>query len=115
VFRLHYVSLGRIQVVDISDAHPRIVLAKGLTSAYMETRLFATHHLGRLLQEFPQLTEWALQLMITQLYDTAMEVCDVAVMYLEEVCSDPENLEKVVQLRPTLEHLGDVGHPLFMR
>ncbi|KAK1923142.1 Rapamycin-insensitive companion of mTOR, middle domain-containing protein [Papiliotrema laurentii] len=97
------------------DAHPRIVLAKGLTSAYMETRLFATHHLGRLLQELPQLTEWALQLMITQLYDTAMEVCDVAVMYLEEVCSDPENLEKVVQLRPTLEHLGDVGHPLFMR
>lgn len=53
--------------------------------------------------------------MITQLYDTAMEVCDVAVMYLEEVCTDPMWLEKVVQLRPTLEHLGDVGHPLFMR
>jgi hypothetical protein len=53
--------------------------------------------------------------MITQLYDVAMEVCDVAVMYLEEVCSDTECLEKVVQMRPTLEHLGDVGHPLFMR
>jgi rapamycin-insensitive companion of mTOR len=53
--------------------------------------------------------------MITQLYDPAMEVCDVAVMYLEEACTEPVNLEKVVQLRPTLEHLGDVGHPLFMR
>ncbi|KAK8850712.1 hypothetical protein IAR55_004632 [Kwoniella newhampshirensis] len=97
------------------DAHPRIVLSKALTSSYMETRLFATHHLGRLLQEQPNLMDWGLQLMITQLYDTAMEVCDVAVMYLEEACTDPDCLEKVVQLRPTLEHLGDVGHPLFMR
>ena len=53
--------------------------------------------------------------MITQLYDTSMEVCEVAVMYLEEACLDPIYLEKVVQMRPTLEHLGDVGHPLFMR
>lgn len=59
--------------------------------------------------------DWALQLMITQLYDTTMEVCDVAVMYLEKVCTDPASLEKVVQLRPTLEHLGEVGYPLFMR
>nr|KIR45878.1 sterility protein Ste20 [Cryptococcus bacillisporus CA1280] len=97
------------------DAHPRIVLSKALTSSYMETRLYATHHLGHLLQEQPVLMDWGLQLMITQLYDTAMEVCDVAVMYLEEACTDPMWLEKVVQLRPTLEHLGDVGHPLFMR
>ncbi|WRT70894.1 uncharacterized protein IL334_007893 [Kwoniella shivajii] len=97
------------------DAHPRIVLSKALTSSYMESRLFATHHLGRLLQEQPNLLDWGLQLMITQLYDTSMEVCDVAVMYLEEACTDPNNLEKIVQLRPTLEHLGDVGHPLFMR
>ncbi|WVQ86186.1 hypothetical protein IAT38_008354 [Cryptococcus sp. DSM 104549] len=97
------------------DAHPRIVLSKALTSSYMETRLFATHHLGRLLQEQPNLIDWGLQLMITQLYDPAMEVCDVAVMYLEEACTDSLWLEKVVQLRPTLEHLGDVGHPLFMR
>ncbi|WVW80639.1 hypothetical protein I302_102625 [Kwoniella bestiolae CBS 10118] len=97
------------------DAHPRIVLSKALTSSYMETRLFATHHLGGLIQEQPNLLDWGLQLMITQLYDTSMEVCDVAVMYLEEACTDPNNLEKVVQLRPTLEHLGDVGHPLFMR
>ncbi len=53
--------------------------------------------------------------MITQLYDTSMEVCDVAVMYLEESCTDTGNLEKVVALRPTLEHLGDIGYPLFMR
>ncbi|ORX40861.1 Rapamycin-insensitive companion of mTOR, middle domain-domain-containing protein [Kockovaella imperatae] len=98
-----------------SDAHPRIVLAKALTSAYMETRLFATHHLARLLQEKSYLTDWALQLLITQLYDTSLEVCDVAVMYLEEICSDPAMLEKVVQFRPTLEHLDELGQQLFMR
>lgn len=81
----------------------------------METRLFATHHLGRLIQDYPALIDWAVGLMITQLYDTSMEVCEVAVMYLEEACLDPIYLEKVVQMRPTLEHLGDVGHPLFMR
>ena len=53
--------------------------------------------------------------MITQLYDTTMEVCDAAVMYLEEVCADSANLEKVDQLHPTLEHLGEIGHPLLMR
>lgn len=36
-------------------------------------------------------------------------------MYLEEACTDPLNLEKVVYLRPTLEHLGDIGATLFLR
>jgi hypothetical protein len=80
-----------------------------------ETRLFATHHLGRLLHDQPILQDWALQLLITQLYDTAMEVCDVAVMYLEEAGSDGAALEKVVSYQPCLEHLDDVGYPLFMR
>lgn len=79
------------------------------------TRMFATHQLGRILHDQPGLDDWALQLMITQLYDTSIEICDVAVMYLEEVCKDPIKLEKVVAMRPALEHLGDIGHPLFMR
>ncbi|TXT05984.1 hypothetical protein VHUM_03745 [Vanrija humicola] len=97
------------------DAHQRIVLSKALTSSYMETRLFATHHLGRLLNESPDLTDWAIQLLITQLYDPALDVCEIAVMYLEGACTDPVNLEKVVHLSPTLEHLGDIGANLFLR
>lgn len=105
-----------IECFDYSiDAHQRIVLSKALTSSYMETRLFATHHLGRLLHDAPDLTDWALQLLITQLYDPAMDVCEIAVMYLEEACHDPANLEKVVYLRPTLEHLGDIGANLYLR
>ena len=79
------------------------------------TRLFATHQLGRILQTTPVLDDWGLQLMITQLYDTDIEICDLAVMYLEEVCTDESKLQKVVAMRPALEHLGDIGHPLFMR
>lgn len=86
-----------------------------MTCADQETRLFATHHLGRLLHLHPNLQEWALELLITQLYDTAIEVCDVAVMYLEEVGSDGTALEKVVEYQPCLEHLDDIGYPLFMR
>lgn len=36
-------------------------------------------------------------------------------MYLEEACTDPVNLEKVVYLCPSLEHLGDIGANLFLR
>ena len=53
--------------------------------------------------------------MVTQLYDVAMDVCEAAVMYLEELCVNAEGLNKAVKLRPSLEHLGDVGYPLFMR
>ncbi|WOO81922.1 Target of rapamycin complex 2 subunit ste20 [Vanrija pseudolonga] len=97
------------------DAHQRIVLSKALTSSYMETRLFATHHLGRLLNESPDLTDWAIQLLITQLYDPALDVCEIAVMYLEGACTDPVNLEKVVHLSPTLDHLGDIAANLYLR
>jgi rapamycin-insensitive companion of mTOR len=79
------------------------------------TRLFATHQLGRILQSFLDLADWALQLMTTQLYDPAIEICDIAVMYLEEGCTEESKLQKVVAMRPALEHLGDIGHPLFMR
>lgn len=85
-----------------------------MTNHSQETRLFATHTLGSLLDD-PNLSAWALRLMLTQLYDPAMEVCDAAVLYLEEACATTETLEMVVNMRPSLEHLGEVGHPLFMR
>jgi rapamycin-insensitive companion of mTOR len=53
--------------------------------------------------------------MVIQLYDTIVEINHIAVMYLEEVCNDQTKLEKVVAMRPALEHLSDVGYPLFTR
>ncbi|BEJ06093.1 hypothetical protein CcaverHIS641_0306150 [Cutaneotrichosporon cavernicola] len=105
-----------IECFDYSiDAHQRIVLSKALTSSYLDTRSFTTHHLGRLLNKSPELTDWALTLLVTQLYDPAIDVCEIAVMYLEEACTEPVNLEKVVYLCPSLEHLGELGANLFLR
>ena len=59
--------------------------------------------------------DWALRLLLTQLYDPDMVVQEVAVRYLEEACEAPDVLEMVVEMHPTLEHLGDIGHPLLLK
>lgn len=76
--------------------------------------MFATEYLGNLLQTY-KAPYWVLELLITQLYDPAMDVCQVAVHFLEKACESLETLESVVNMRPTLEHLGEVGAPLLLR
>lgn len=59
--------------------------------------------------------EWAIRLLITQLYDPEVEVCEVAVRILEEACNQTHHLEFVVKCRPALDHLGEIGAPLLLR
>lgn len=35
--------------------------------------------------------------------------------YLEKVCESTEVLELVVSMMPSLDHLGETGHPLMLR
>ena len=56
-----------------------------------------------------------MDLLITQLYDPAIEICELAVKYLEKVCESTEILELVVSMMPSLDHLGETGHPLMLR
>ncbi|CAH7666254.1 hypothetical protein PPACK8108_LOCUS590 [Phakopsora pachyrhizi] len=59
---------------------------------------------------------WLIRLLLTQLYDPSPEVCGLAVEILEEACTASiEVLETVVQMRPSLENLGDVGVPLLLK
>ncbi|KAJ9098678.1 hypothetical protein QFC21_004326 [Naganishia friedmannii] len=97
-----------------ADGHPRIVLSKALTSNYMHTRLYATEHLGKIIAELGPET-WALELLVTQLYDTSPQVSEVAARNLETVCENLDTLQVVVNMRPILDHLGDVGQALLMR
>ncbi|CAI2163170.1 13482_t:CDS:10 [Funneliformis geosporum] len=98
------------------DGHPRILLSKVMTSGYKRVRLYATKHLGQVLRtSSKKFNEWGIQLLITQLYDPAMEVCQMAVRVLEETCNHKENIELLVKLRPSLDHLGEVGNPLLLR
>ncbi len=56
-----------------------------------------------------------MRLVLTQLYDPAPEVAEVAVRLLEEVCESKEFLQMVVELQPSLSHLGEIGDALLMK
>ncbi|PLW12704.1 hypothetical protein PCASD_21619 [Puccinia coronata f. sp. avenae] len=129
-----------IENVDYSiNGHCRLVLSKALTSSYKHVRLFATHHLEKLISRgdfslagptYPHVNNvptssptlmndaktWSIRLLLTQLYDPSPEVCGLAVEILEEACAGSiEVLETVVKMRPSVENLGDVGAPLMLR
>ncbi|KAJ1038031.1 hypothetical protein NDA10_005530 [Ustilago hordei] len=115
-----------IENVDYSiDGHSRIILAKALTSSYRDVRLFATRHLAELIrqQTLPAnakngsdaQSDWTISLLLTQLYDPSVDVRQLATKVVEEACASSHILEKVVSMRPTLDHLGDLGHPLLLK
>ena len=88
-------------------------------------RLWATNHLRHLIlaanspltlnTKHHETSQWAITQLVTQLYDTDVEVCETAVKILEEACNVTHNLEFVVQCRPALDHLGEIGAPLLLR
>jgi len=49
------------------------------------------------------------------MYDPAPEVCEMAVHFLEEACESKEILQLVVDMQPTMDHLGEIGHPLLLK
>ncbi|KAF5382569.1 hypothetical protein D9615_002880 [Tricholomella constricta] len=107
---------GIIENLDYNiDGHPRIVLSKALTSSYKHIRLYATQHLGDLIRGSASANAWTLRLLLTQLYDPAPEVCELAVHFLEEVCEAKDILQLVVEMQPTMDHLGEIGHPLLLK
>ena len=75
------------------DGHLRIIISKAMTSCSKEIRIFAT----RLLRKYATksmgtssstgVAEWAIRLLVTQLYDPDVEVCEVAIKILEEACN----------------------------
>ncbi|KAL7275461.1 hypothetical protein RUND412_001589 [Rhizina undulata] len=108
------------------EGHPRIILSKALTAGTKEVRLSATNHLRTLISTIAttqtpiapknsETAEWAIRLLITQLYDPDVEVCETAVKILEEACNVTHSLEYVVKCRPALDHLGEIGAPLLLR
>ncbi|THH08497.1 hypothetical protein EW145_g2671 [Phellinidium pouzarii] len=107
---------GIIENIDYTnDGHPRIVLSKALTSSYKHIRLYATKHLGKLIQASPNASAWMLRLLLTQLYDPDPSVCELAVQFLEEACESQDILKIVVEMQPTLEHLGEVANSLLYK
>lgn len=107
------------------DSHLRVMLSKALTACPKNIRIYSTKLLRKYATtiEFsndfersePGHCEWAIRLLVTQLYDPEVEVCEVAVQILEEACNRRAYLEYVVRCRPALDHLGEIGAPLLLR
>lgn len=103
--------------------HPRVLLSKALTAGTKEMRIHATNVLrkyatrqrvtptGQIISD----SKWAIQLLVTQLYDPEVEVCATAVKILEKACNSKALLEYIVECRPALDHLGEIGAPLLLR
>lgn len=103
------------------DGHLRIIISKAMTSCSKEIRIFSTRLLRRYATrpmqnaESSGVAEWAIKLLVTQLYDPEIEVCEIAIKILEEACNQTQSLEYVVKCRPALDHLGEIGAPLLLR
>ncbi|KAI9599428.1 Rapamycin-insensitive companion of mTOR, N-term-domain-containing protein [Syncephalis fuscata] len=81
----------------VHDGFPRAILVKMLTSEATSARWLATCQLRNLVHEkLPNFHEWA-------------------VTALDEACEYPGHLEMLVRLCPMLDHLGELGRPLFFR
>ena len=105
------------------DSHPRIILSKAMVAGSKQRRITAT----RMLRKYAMMpiqtqtvvgggaAEWAIRLLVSQLYDPEIEVCEVAIKILEEACNNITSLEYVVKCRPALDHLGEIGAPLLLR
>jgi hypothetical protein len=93
--------------------HPRIIFSKTLIGASKKTRIFATQYLRQLLRaDVAEFSDWGVRFLYTQTYDPVIEICEKAVMTLEEACSNEVNLASLVKLRPSFDHLLDLGTPL---
>lgn len=108
------------------QGHPRVLLSKALTSGTKDIRIYATDVLHKCTVRRPTShnntafgdpsgSKWAIQLLVTQLYDPEIDVCAAAVKILEKACNRKAYLEHVVECRPSLDHLGEIGAPLLLR
>ena len=107
------------------DSHFRVMLSKALTSCPKSIRVFSTRLLRKYATAAPILgngqarssrgPEWAIRMLVTQLYDPEVQVSEIAIQILEEVCNRKAQLEYVVKCRPALDHLGAIGAPLLLR
>lgn len=106
------------------QGHPRVLVSKALTAGTKDIRIHATNALRKYaIRPIPSVngqggvsdSKWAIQLLVTQLYDPEIEVCATAVKILEKACNRKTYLEYIVECRPALDHLGEIGAPLLLR
>ncbi|KAK9469902.1 Rapamycin-insensitive companion of mTOR, N-term-domain-containing protein [Lipomyces arxii] len=98
------------------DGHTRVILSKILTTSDADVRLYATSHLGTLIDyDNVSLRNWVIELLVEQLYDVDFDVCELAIKVLGEICNDGPSLDYIVKRLSNLDHLSDITAPLLLR
>lgn len=98
------------------DGIARILLSKALTSAPLSARLYATKFMRVLLRiKSPYFSNWGIEFLTNQLYDCENDVVETTIKILEEACEDEANLQRLIEVKPSLLHLGEKGIRLLSR
>ncbi|XP_057305998.1 rapamycin-insensitive companion of mTOR-like isoform X2 [Hydractinia symbiolongicarpus] len=94
----------------------RVLLSKSLTASPLSSRLYATKLLRVLLRvKSPYFSNWGIEFLTNQLYDQEAEVVETTIDILEEACEDEANLQRLIEVKPALLHLGDHAIRLMSR
>ncbi|XP_076355898.1 rapamycin-insensitive companion of Tor isoform X1 [Tachypleus tridentatus] len=111
-----YVKLVISSLDYTKEGFTRTILTKVLTATSEVSRLYATNYLRVLLRaQLPEFSKWAVELLVTQLYDKSRAVSLAAADILDEACDNQKMLEALISLRPSLLHVGDKGLLLLLR
>ncbi|KAJ3411340.1 hypothetical protein HDV05_002361 [Chytridiales sp. JEL 0842] len=106
-----------ISSLDYSkEGHERVLLSKIMTSSPKNVRLLSTCLMLNISRAaYADFDEWGIELLVTQLYDPALEVRERAVLVLEEASRNQRNLESLIRYSPFIDQLGDAGNALYLR
>lgn len=93
--------------------HPRLILAKAMSSSSVTTRVYTTEYIGyRLATAEPQ--PWLVELLVEQLYDQEFVVAKAAAQALYNLCvACVPNLDFLISMRPSFAHLREHKEPLL--
>eukprot|EP01135_Chromosphaera_perkinsii_P011707 Nk52_evm30s2474 gene=Nk52_evmTU30s2474 len=96
--------------------YSQAILQTALTSSSVACRRYCT----RLMRTFfrarvENFSEWGVEFLVSQLYDTDEEVNSIALSVLQEAADDSYCLRKLIQFHPALVHLGEEGTNLMYR
>ncbi|XP_054724795.1 rapamycin-insensitive companion of mTOR-like [Uloborus diversus] len=111
-----YIKLTVSALDYTKEGFSRAILTQVLAKTEEATRLYATNFLLILLRaKLADYRKWAIEVLVTQLYDVSKIVSSAAIDILDEACQIKENLEALISLRPSLLHMGDKGLLLLIR
>ncbi|GMF08679.1 unnamed protein product [[Candida] boidinii] len=96
------------QMTYNSPGHLRIILNKIACTSSTTLRLFATETIGTLL-EIEECEEFAVESLVNQLGDPAIQVCNKAVDLLTKYAIGESRITRLIECKPPLEILGNAG------